>query len=100
MDDDICPPARNRIKDGGITRKMSLWRTRPQKRAMTGSSSVSTSPPQGAPPSKLLFEILKLLVSEREASLIALVPIRPFTVETASRAWRMSVPEAQNALEI
>ena len=66
---------------------------------MTGSSSVSTSPPQGAPPSKLLFEILKLLVSEREASLIALVPIRPFTVETASRAWRMSVPEAQNALD-
>ena len=55
--------------------------------------------PQGAPPSKLLFEILKLLISEREASLIALVPIRPFTVETASRAWRMSVPEAQNVLD-
>jgi ferredoxin len=55
--------------------------------------------PQGAPPSKLLFEILRLLVSEREASLIALVPIRPFTVETASRAWRMSVSEAQNILD-
>ena len=55
--------------------------------------------PQGAPPSKLLFEILKLLISEREASLIALVPIRPFTVETAARAWRMSVSEAQNILD-
>jgi ferredoxin len=55
--------------------------------------------PQGAPPSKLLFEILKLLVSEREASLIALIPIKPFTVETASRSWKMSVSEAQNVLD-
>ncbi len=42
--------------------------------------------PQGAPPSGLLYEILKLLMSEREASLIALVPIKPFTVKTAARA--------------
>ena len=55
--------------------------------------------PQGAPPSALLFEILKLLVSEREASLIALVPIRPFTVEKASRAWRMSLSDAQKVLD-
>jgi ferredoxin len=55
--------------------------------------------PQGAPPSELLFEILRLLVSEREASLISIVPIKPFTVETASRAWRMSVSEAQNVLD-
>ncbi len=32
--------------------------------------------PQGAPPSKLLFEILRLLMSEKEASLVALVPIK------------------------
>ena len=55
--------------------------------------------PQGAPPSKLLFEILKLLVSEREASLIALVPFKPFTAETASRAWKMSLSEARNTLD-
>ena len=55
--------------------------------------------PQGAPPSKLLFEILKLLVSEREASLIALVPIKPFTAETAARAWKMNVSEARGILD-
>jgi Pyruvate/2-oxoacid:ferredoxin oxidoreductase delta subunit len=55
--------------------------------------------PQGAPPTRLLFEILKLLVSEREASLIALIPIKPFTVETASRAWKTSVSEAQKVLD-
>jgi ferredoxin len=55
--------------------------------------------PQGAPPSKLLFEILKLLVSEKEASLLALTPLKPFTVEKAARVWKMSVPEAQKALD-
>jgi ferredoxin len=55
--------------------------------------------PQGAPPSKLLLEILKLLVSEKEASFIALVPLKPFTAETASRAWKMSLPQAQNILD-
>ena len=37
--------------------------------------------PQGAPFSKLLYEILKLLMSEKEASLMALVPIKPFTAK-------------------
>ena len=41
--------------------------------------------PQGAPPSDLLFEILKTLMSEKEASLVALVPLRPFTARTATR---------------
>ena len=43
--------------------------------------------PQGAPPSDLLYRILALLFSEREAGLVALLPIRPFTVETAARVW-------------
>jgi formate hydrogenlyase subunit 6/NADH:ubiquinone oxidoreductase subunit I len=55
--------------------------------------------PQGAPPSKLLYEILKLLMSEKEASLLALVPIRPFTAKTAARAWKTSLPEAEKTLD-
>jgi len=50
--------------------------------------------PQGAPPSQLLLEILKMLMSEREADLISRLPIRPFTAKTASRAW--GLPEAQS----
>jgi formate hydrogenlyase subunit 6/NADH:ubiquinone oxidoreductase subunit I len=55
--------------------------------------------PQGAPPSELLYAILKMLMSEKEASLVALVPIKPFTVKTAARAWKTSLPEAQKALD-
>ncbi|MBN2408681.1 MAG: 4Fe-4S dicluster domain-containing protein [Candidatus Aminicenantes bacterium] len=55
--------------------------------------------PQGAPPSVLLFEILKMLMNEKEASLLALVPIRPFTAKTAARAWKTRLPEAQKALD-
>ena len=40
--------------------------------------------PQGAPPSDLLFAILKLLFSEREAGLVAQLPIRPFTAQDAA----------------
>ena len=35
--------------------------------------------PQGAPPSELLYRILEMLFSEREAELVSLLPIRPFT---------------------
>ena len=55
--------------------------------------------PQGAPPSELLYEILKILMSEREASLVALVPIRPFTAKTAARAWKMTPADAQAAVQ-
>jgi ferredoxin len=56
--------------------------------------------PQGAPPSVLLFEILKMLMNEKEASLLALVPIKPFTAKTAARAWKTSLPNAQKALDV
>lgn len=45
--------------------------------------------PQGAPPSGTLYQILKILFSEREAELIALLPIKPFTARQAARAWKM-----------
>lgn len=54
--------------------------------------------PQGAPPSKLLNQILKMLFSEKEAELVSLLPIKPFTVEKASHIWKMDMPSAQNAL--
>jgi len=55
--------------------------------------------PQGAPPSDLLYAILKLLFTEKEAALVSLLPIKPFTVETASRAWKMDAPSAQRVLD-
>lgn len=55
--------------------------------------------PQGAPPSDLLYRILKILFTEREASLVASLPIRPFRVETAARAWQMPPDEARKVLD-
>jgi ferredoxin len=55
--------------------------------------------PQGAPPSELLFQILKILMNEKEAALVALVPFKPFTARTAARAWKMSETDAQKALD-
>ncbi len=55
--------------------------------------------PQGAPPSKLLFRILSLLFSEREAGLVARLPIRPVTAQQAARVWGMRVAEARGVLD-
>ncbi len=55
--------------------------------------------PQGAPPSKVLYEILQMLFSEREAGLVALLPIKPFTVEKAAQAWHLNESEAQKVLD-
>ncbi len=55
--------------------------------------------PQGAPPSELLFRILRLLFSEREAALVARLPIRPVTVRSAARAWGMREAEARTVLD-
>jgi len=48
--------------------------------------------PQGAPPGELLFRILSVLFSEKEAALLALLPLRPFTAAAAARLWKL--PEA------
>jgi ferredoxin len=55
--------------------------------------------PQGAPPSDLLYRILGLLFSEREAELVARLPIRPFTVARAADAWKMPPGDAQVILD-
>lgn len=54
--------------------------------------------PQGAPPSKTLYKILGILFSEKEAELVAQLPIKPFTVKTASRIWKVDEVKAQNVL--
>ena len=55
--------------------------------------------PQGAPPSDLLFRILSLLFTEREAGLVARLPIRPVTARRAARIWGMREAEARTVLD-
>jgi len=55
--------------------------------------------PQGAAPTPTLFKILQLLMSEKEAEYVSLLPIKPFDAETAERAWRVSGVEARNILD-
>jgi ferredoxin len=55
--------------------------------------------PQGAPPSQLLYRILELLFSPREAGLVALLPIKPFRPEDASRAWKLPLAETRRLLD-
>ena len=55
--------------------------------------------PQGAPPSDSLFQILRLLFSEREAGLVAQLPIKPFTASTAAGVWKMPEAEAAAVLD-
>ena len=54
--------------------------------------------PQGAPPTDLLFGILKVLADEREAGLLSRLPVRPFTAGKAALAWHCSLPEAEKIL--
>lgn len=54
--------------------------------------------PQGAPPSETLYKILKILFNEKEAALVAQLPIRPFTVKAASRIWKMDEVSAHKLL--
>ena len=55
--------------------------------------------PQGATPSEALFRILAMLFSEKEAGLVALLPVKPFKAEAAAKAWRMDLVSARNILE-
>jgi len=55
--------------------------------------------PQGAPPSETLYKILRVLFAEREAGLVALLPIKPFTPAQAARCWQMDELEARKLLE-
>ena len=51
--------------------------------------------PQGAPPTKFLFNILSVLFSEREAKLVSLLPIKPFTGKKAAGIWKMTESDAR-----
>jgi ferredoxin len=51
--------------------------------------------PQGAPPTELLFKILKILLSEREAKLVSGLPIKPFTDKKAAAIWKLNLADAR-----
>jgi len=55
--------------------------------------------PQGAPPSESLYKILAILMSEREAGVIAQMPVKPFTAAKAARILKMEVAEARRVLD-
>jgi len=55
--------------------------------------------PQGAPPSERLYGILEMLFTEEEAGYVALLPIKPFTAETAATRWKTTLAEAQVLLD-
>ena len=55
--------------------------------------------PQGAPPSKLLYKILGMLFSEKEAELLSLLPLRPFSAEKAAHVWKMDRVRTRKILD-
>lgn len=50
--------------------------------------------PQGAPESETLYQILQVMFTHEEASLVSLLPIKPFSVKDASKIWKKSEDEA------
>ncbi|MFH1136310.1 MAG: 4Fe-4S binding protein [Pseudomonadota bacterium] len=55
--------------------------------------------PQGAPTTPIFLEILRMLFSEKEAELAALLPQKPFTAHKASRIWDLDQHTATIILE-
>ena len=55
--------------------------------------------PLGAPPSETLYKILNVMFSKEEAKLVSLLPIKPFTVKTASKAWKKQEDESKKILD-
>ena len=55
--------------------------------------------PQGAPPSELLYKILAMLFSEREAELVSMLPIKPFNAAKAAEVWKMPEDRAAGVLD-
>ncbi len=54
--------------------------------------------PQGAPPTELLFKILNVLFSEKEAKLVSELPIKPFTDKKAAAIWKLNLQDARVVL--
>ncbi len=76
-----------------------LWHTLPQKKGYNDLADRLNKFPQGAPKSETLFKILSILMTEKEAALIAQLPIKPFTAKTAASIWKMNETEAARQLE-
>lgn len=55
--------------------------------------------PQGAPPSELLYKILQMLFTEKEAEYVSLLPIKPFTAKKAAKIWKKSLSESGKVLD-
>jgi len=55
--------------------------------------------PQGAVPSELLYKILEMLFSEKEARLVSLLPLRSFSAERAGRIWNMDLDSTRKILD-
>jgi len=55
--------------------------------------------PQGAPPSESLYRILAMLFSEREAEVVAQLPIKPFTASQAARILGLQPAETRGILD-
>lgn len=54
--------------------------------------------PQGAPEAESLYDILRVMFTEEEATLVSKLPIKPFTVTTAAKIWKKPIPEARHML--
>lgn len=55
--------------------------------------------PQGAPPSETLYKILSVLLTEKEAALVAQLPIKPFTIKVASKIWKLDEATTHKTLD-
>lgn len=53
---------------------------------------------QGAPASETLYQILQVLFTEKEAKVMAMLPVRPFTIKRAARVWNTSQARAEKVL--
>ena len=55
--------------------------------------------PQGTPPSDSLNKILSIIFKEKEVELVSQLPIKPFTVNTASRIWKLNKLQTEKILD-
>lgn len=55
--------------------------------------------PQGAPPSETLYKILSMMFTQKEAALVAKLPIKSFNIKTASIIWKMDEVKTTKILD-
>lgn len=70
-----------------------------QKSGYTNLTTRLNRFPQGAPASTHLNKILKILFTEKEANLVALLPIKPFTARKAAKIWKIPLLETEKILQ-